>query len=233
MADEKWADEEIKASIEAYLSMLDMERRGRPYNKSAINRELRDGPLGGRSKASLEYRMQNISAVMEDLGLERIKGYVPAKNVGPSVKAKIVALMKDMKIVEPEDFKPTGDPTTFEKRVKKLRGLPLAKPAGAEKPAQSDIAAKAFVRDPKVKAWVLERAKGICEACDEPAPFHVANDEPFLEVHHVRWLSQGGSDRVENAVALCPNCHRRCHLSQDRNEFGDKIYAKVERLIRE
>ena len=33
----------------------------------------------------------------------------------------------------------------------------------------------------------------------------------FLEVHHIKWLSNGGEDSVENALALCPNCHRQAH----------------------
>ncbi|WP_163591073.1 HNH endonuclease, partial [Klebsiella variicola] len=35
---------------------------------------------------------------------------------------------------------------------------------------------------------------------------------PFLEVHHIEWLSNGGEDSVENAIALCPNCHRQAHF---------------------
>jgi 5-methylcytosine-specific restriction protein A len=32
-----------------------------------------------------------------------------------------------------------------------------------------------------------------------------------LEVHHKKQLSEGGEDTVENAIALCPNCHREAH----------------------
>jgi 5-methylcytosine-specific restriction protein A len=28
-------------------------------------------------------------------------------------------------------------------------------------------------------------------------------------------LSDGGRDTVDNAVALCPNCHRECHHGKD------------------
>ncbi|HDR7378766.1 TPA: HNH endonuclease [Bacillus toyonensis] len=34
---------------------------------------------------------------------------------------------------------------------------------------------------------------------------------PYLEVHHVVPLATGGEDSVENAVALCQNCHRKAH----------------------
>ena len=49
-----------------------------------------------------------------------------------------------------------------------------------------------------------------------PAPFKKRNGEPFLEVHHVMWLSEGGSDSIENTVALCPNCHRKVHVRDDK-----------------
>lgn len=32
------------------------------------------------------------------------------------------------------------------------------------------------------------------------------------EVHHKVPLSAGGDDTVENAIALCPNCHRKAHF---------------------
>jgi 5-methylcytosine-specific restriction protein A len=52
----------------------------------------------------------------------------------------------------------------------------------------------------------------------------------YLEVHHVRPLAGRGSDTTTNAVALCPNCHRRCHFSSDRDEFKVALYEKVDRL---
>lgn len=71
----------------------------------------------------------------------------------------------------------------------------------------------AFVRNPFVAAEVLERANGLCEGCGSLAPFVRASDgTPYLEVHHKVRLADGGHDSVENAVALCPNCHRRRHF---------------------
>lgn len=39
----------------------------------------------------------------------------------------------------------------------------------------------------------------------------VGYKSPYLEVHHIIFLAQGGDDTVDNAEALCPNCHRRKH----------------------
>lgn len=70
-----------------------------------------------------------------------------------------------------------------------------------------------YVRNPDVVAEVLQRANGNCEECREVAPFvRSSNGTPYLEVHHRKQLSDGGDDTVENAVALCPNCHRRKHF---------------------
>ncbi|MGH8030771.1 MAG: HNH endonuclease [Luteimonas sp.] len=64
-------------------------------------------------------------------------------------------------------------------------------------------------------------------------PFKDTGGLPFLEVHHVRHLAEQGSDRTSNAVALCPNCHRRCHLSADKDAFVVSLYENVPRLIAE
>jgi 5-methylcytosine-specific restriction protein A len=70
-----------------------------------------------------------------------------------------------------------------------------------------------YIRNPDVVAEVLLRAKGNCEACGEAAPFiRSSNRTPYLEVHHRKKLSDGGDDTVENAIALCPNCHRKEHF---------------------
>ncbi|WP_413817679.1 HNH endonuclease [Pseudomonas viridiflava] len=34
-----------------------------------------------------------------------------------------------------------------------------------------------------------------------------------MEVHHKIRLADGGLDTLENAVALCPNCHRATHYA--------------------
>lgn len=74
-----------------------------------------------------------------------------------------------------------------------------------------------FRRNSDVIAVVLKRANGKCELCGYDAPFYkVSNGSPYLEVHHWKTLSEGGEDTVENAGALCPNCHKQAHFGQER-----------------
>lgn len=80
-------------------------------------------------------------------------------------------------------------------------------------PEVKEITTKIFIRNANVVAEVLHRAQGKCELCKRDAPFLREKDStPFLEVHHIIPLSQGGFDTLENAIAVCPNCHRKAHF---------------------
>jgi hypothetical protein len=69
-----------------------------------------------------------------------------------------------------------------------------------------------FERNPDVVAEALYLAQGICQDCNGPAPFlRASTGQPYLEVHHIKPLSDEGEDLVENTTALCPNCHRKRH----------------------
>lgn len=112
--------------------------------------------------------------------------------------------------------------------------LSLDPPVGQKEPPQTTVVIKSFARDPKIRAWIRFNANGVCEGCESSAPFLRENDRPFLEVHHLRPLASGGSDTIANAIALCPNCHRRLHFSKDKKGFLEEIYKRLNtRLVRE
>lgn len=235
--DNKWSDVELEAAVRGYVKMLSAEKNGRPYNKAEINKQLRSGPLAARSKGSVEYRMQNISAVLDELGLPWIQGYKPAKNVG-SAGEKIRRFLADFHVINKLDLEPTADFEELNKRTISLRSsfgktLSRSLPKGVESPNRSNSTATTFLRDPQVRAWVLENANGICEACNVKAPFYLQNGMPYLEVHHVQTLAEGGPDTIDNTVAVCPNCHRRLHLSDDRTQYTEALYKQCARLKRQ
>ena len=73
-----WTDEELDLIVAAYFAMLTDELAGRPYVKAQHRAALVQ--LIGRSQGSVEFKHQNISAVLEELGLPWIIGYKPARN---------------------------------------------------------------------------------------------------------------------------------------------------------
>jgi 5-methylcytosine-specific restriction protein A len=95
---------------------------------------------------------------------------------------------------------------SIESRKKRLK-------IAEKQPKKVAVLSVVFVRNPDVVAEVLHRANGHCELCKKSAPFLRKRDKsPYLEVHHTIQLADGGEDIVENAVALCPNCHRELHF---------------------
>ena len=87
-------------------------------------------------------------------------------------------------------------------------------------PKTATVTATVYLRNPDVGATVLLRAGNNCEGCGKPAPFlRLSNGTPYLEVHHKHRLADGGTDTVENAIALCPNCHREAHHGPERVKF--------------
>ena len=73
-----WTSSEIQEIVEDYLEMLQIELAGGCVVKAERNRTLQ--LRIGRSRGSIEYKHQNISAVMADFGLPFIWGYKPAVN---------------------------------------------------------------------------------------------------------------------------------------------------------
>ena len=74
-----WSPAEVAATVADYLAMLEHELRGESYNKREHNRRLQ-ALLSSRSAGAIEFKHQNISAVMIELGFPYIDGYKPRGN---------------------------------------------------------------------------------------------------------------------------------------------------------
>lgn len=92
MSGEGWADWENDAIVADYFSMLTDELSGTRYNKAAHNRSLQE--LIGRSKGSIEFKHQNISAVLKGLGETWIYGYKPAFNFQKSLEDAVARCLE-------------------------------------------------------------------------------------------------------------------------------------------
>ena len=56
------------------------------------------------------------------------------------------------------------------------------------------------------KAFILNRDKYTCQHCK--------TKQGTLEVHHIVFRSNGGSDEPDNLITLCRHCHRELHLGK-------------------
>lgn len=76
---EVWSRAEVEATVADYFDMLGNELKGQQYNK-AEHRRFLTRLLNSRSDSSIEYKHQNISAILLALGVPSINGYKPASN---------------------------------------------------------------------------------------------------------------------------------------------------------
>lgn len=82
----------------------------------------------------------------------------------------------------------------------------------------------------EVQDYVFARANGICEGCEQPAPFTHNSDEPYLHIHQIKKTREVDDDSdsggLSNIAALCPNCHYRAHHSKHREKYNQKLSGK-------
>ncbi|CAH2213162.1 HNH endonuclease [Tepidibacter aestuarii] len=108
-----------------------------------------------------------------------------------------------------------------EKKAKKLSNKELLEKAkrARKRSGTRNVNTVVYDRDEHVAELAKRRANGICQLCGQKAPFNNKKGEPYLETHHIEWLSRGGEDSIDNTVALCPNCHKRMHILDCKDDI--------------
>ena len=86
-------------------------------------------------------------------------------------------------------------------------------------------------RSRAIHLYVLKRSEGQCEGCKQLAPFVRGDGTPYLEPHHITRVADDGPDHPDKVIALCPNCHRRAHHSEDKVRFNSSLKKIVLRLV--
>ena len=118
-----------------------------------------------------------------------------------------------------ESFRANQERKRIQAESMPLRTLEkVARANSTDKPGTRTIQSTEIIQDPFISEFVKRIANGKCELCRQPAPFKDKNGKPYLETHNVIWLTRGGADSISNTVALCPNCHRKMHVVDDKKD---------------
>lgn len=137
-----WSEVEVDHVIDVYFSMLKLELAGERYKKSDFRSRL----LGeiDRSSGSAEYKFQNISAVIAEIGGVFIDGYKPARNVQALLRQRVVERFLKSHDLRQQMLHAVEAPAA-------QPGAELADPEDAPEIAQRDGSA---LHDSRVGRWV-------------------------------------------------------------------------------
>jgi hypothetical protein len=123
--------------------MLAAEASGKPYSKAEHRRGLSETLSGTRSDGAIEFKHQNISAVMHELGLPYIRGYKPRGNYQAALSQEVQRRL-DTDSALSAVLRPTaGDPGTG--TALPSASEPSAPPAGTPRGGPAVMDARALL----------------------------------------------------------------------------------------
>lgn len=89
---EPWTETEIDAILKDYFEMLRLEQCGERFNKAAHRRRLAESIE--RDDSAMQYKYQNISAILAELGIPFIQGYKPLRRYQAALAAAVDAHLR-------------------------------------------------------------------------------------------------------------------------------------------
>jgi len=102
-----WTRSEIAVLLDSYFRMLQSELNHVPYSKADENRLVQKST--NRSRGSIEFKLCNVSAVLEELGQPYIRGYFPRRHTQQELHDAVVEFLdRSGASCERDDDRPEG-----------------------------------------------------------------------------------------------------------------------------
>ena len=193
----RWTDDELAAAVEAYRQMEARLANGSALEKARVYREL--AAQHGRTSKAWEYRMQNISHVLDQAGKPWLPGLLPASNVGAKVEPKLAKLLG----LSGETLTSVSGPTRglLEQEAKAAEASGSFSPANEADERQHVLAAIVRRRgQPAFRKALLDAYYGHCAMTG-------CNVVDALEAAHIRPYSGQSSSVVSNGLLLRADVH--------------------------
>ena len=124
-----------------------------------------------------------------------------------------------------KDTDPLSSLTALSSAIEDIGPAPL----GTNSPDRASSTRWTYSRNPKVREYVLKRAKGRCEYCATEG-FTLPNGNRYLETHHIIALADEGADTTENVIALCPNHHREAHYGVAAERLEKEMMELLQKM---
>ena len=242
-AGEDWDDAELGAIVADHFAMLEDDLAGRPFNKAAHNRALQ--ARIGRSRGSIEFKHQNLSAVLDALGLPWVKGYVPMPNfqnrlfdaVGRHLERDRAALRPELPARPDAGLAETG--LLFAEPPPALAASP-PRPEALERlvrrfdPAMRDLRNRVVGEAGERAVLTSERARLV--ACDRPDLARkvrwVAQEDGDGAGYDIHSYDPAGSDLLIEVKTTVGGARTPFFLTRNERDVaeGDPVRYRIHRL---
>jgi hypothetical protein len=200
MSIEAWTDEENDLIVADYFAMLADDVSGELYSKADHRRRLVPR-LRNRSEGSVEFKHQNISAVLKGLGEDWIMGYKPAFNFQLSLVDAVVRWLELHPIWRPVALSPNPSSGLYEARPLWIGPPPTQSngPAPQELEQMLHIARKFDVAGRDEKNRALGRAGEERVLAHERSSLTLAGRDDLAKA--VRWVADEDGDGAGYDIA--------------------------------
>ena len=194
-----WTQDQLVAAVGAYRMMQQRAAQGLALNKAQVYRELAEEH--GRTPKAWEYRMQNISHVLDQLQQPWLSGLRPAANVGPEVTGQLIKLLGGTSPAE------TLTATTGDTRTQLLAERRYAEELLAFSPADAEDQRR------KVLATIVRRQgqasfrAALLEAYSGRCAMTGCNVLDVLEAAHVYPYQGAATNSLTNGLLLRADVH--------------------------
>jgi hypothetical protein len=89
-----WSESECRALVRDYLDMWSLEQSGKEFSKADHWRNLLPH-LNNRTKAAIERKYQNVSAILQELEMKFVEGYKPLSNYQLLLKQVVYEVLRE------------------------------------------------------------------------------------------------------------------------------------------
>jgi hypothetical protein len=186
-----WSESEVRLVVADYFDMLEAEVLGKTYKKSEHRKALIP-QLSGRSEGSVEFKHQNVSGVLVELGLPYIEGYKPRSNYQSILATEVEAFLDQRPgFLQQLAAAPTLNPT---------QPKPFAKPNLED--VIEDPPEKIFAPSVTKKPWLTRKARKIDFAELDAANRQLGKlgEEFVFQLEKYRLLLEGRDDLAQKVI---------------------------------
>lgn len=242
MAD--WTEKEVDIILEDYFSMLSGELRGELVNKTE-HRNVILPQLPGRTKGSIEYKHQNISAALLKLNQPWIDGYKPAFNYQKNLlDRKVTAYLIEHEYLL-DLFKRIATEPVIEPQID-FENFEEPKPTKVEEPGAEEDSNARVRKAVKLDYFEIERANRSLGSTGEELVMKYekwrltkAGKEPLAE--RIEWVSRdqgdglgfdilsrntNGTDRYIEVKTTKRGKNTPIYFSRNEYEFASEKHAQ-------